>query len=451
MNQPACARRQSARLRATGVALAAATIAHSPMPVLAQRYSMTVLPVPEGYVSAAPASLGGNGDICGYAVGSNMYGPVVWRGSRVIVLPTLEQERNRGYAHGINGQGVIVGQDFTSPLYPQQAVMWPDESTVVPILDRDSLATGINDNLIVVGEYTTGIFRTQPFMWKDGEWWSLGSMPFSGAVNNLNQAVVRSNWQAWLWDRGVLHELPPLNPGDRRIYGGEINERGEIAGSTEGADGLSRAVLWTNLVPRELAMPPDNLGAGIIWVNCDGIALGGYETSPNQFEATLHHHNLTTAVADLLMVPCAHDLRMSPWGINDDRQIAVTVQYSMQSGYRAARLEPLDMGLTVWSMKPSRPGRRNVIEVNHGTPGGRVSLLWGTQRGQPHPWPQCEGAEIDIVDPRIAGTAVAGPDGRAEFNLFIPADALGLHVLQAVDHLTCEVSPPAWALLKVEN
>lgn len=102
-------------------------------------------------------------------------------------------------------------------------------------------------------------------------------------------------------------------------------------------------------------------------------------------------------------------------------------------------------------MKPSRPGRRNVIEVNHGTPGGRVSLLWGTQRGQPHPWPQCEGAEIDIVDPRIAGTAVAGPDGRAEFNLFIPADALGLHVLQAVDHLTCEVSPPAWALLKVEN
>ncbi len=63
----------------------------------------------------------------------------------------------------------------------------------------------------------------------------------------------------------------------------------------------------------------------------------------------------------------------------------------------------------------------------------------------------CNGAMIDIVDPRLAATAVAGPEGRAIFNVFIPANVLGLYVLQAVDHRTCEVSPPAWALLKTEN
>lgn len=52
---------------------------------------------------------------------------------------------------------------------------------------------------------------------------------------------------------------------------------------------------------------------------------------------------------------------------------------------------------------------------------------------------------------RGKATAVAGPDGRAIFNVFIPANVLGLYVLQAVDHRTCEVSPPAWALLKTEN
>lgn len=58
---------------------------------------------------------------------------------------------------------------------------------------------------------------------------------------------------------------------------------------------------------------------------------------------------------------------------------------------------------------------------------------------------------IDIADPRLATTGVAGPDGRATISVFIPAHVEGTYILQAVDHDTCEVSPPAWALLKMEN
>jgi len=72
-------------------------------------------------------------------------------------------------------------------------------------------------------------------------------------------------------------------------------------------------------------------------------------------------------------------------------------------------------------------------------------------RGEPQPLQPCAGAMTDIVDPRLAATAAAGADGVATFNPFIPANVQGLYVLQAVDHRTCEVSPPSWALLKLKN
>ena len=58
---------------------------------------------------------------------------------------------------------------------------------------------------------------------------------------------------------------------------------------------------------------------------------------------------------------------------------------------------------------------------------------------------------IDIADPRLAATALAGPDGRAFVRINIPAPTEGNFILQVVDHRSCEVSPPAWTLIKAKN
>ena len=59
---------------------------------------------------------------------------------------------------------------------------------------------------------------------------------------------------------------------------------------------------------------------------------------------------------------------------------------------------------------------------------------------------------IDLADPHLAATAIAGPDGIAQVHFNVPANIDGqTFILQVVDHSTCEVSPPAWALFRLEK
>ncbi len=422
----------------------------------AQRYSVTVLRLPEGYVAGYPHGINNAGDLCVYAFGEQgERAAVLWRGNRVITLPELPHEgRPDASASDINEQGVVVGySDGLRGVW--QAVMWPDENTVVPLLDRQSVAYGMNDNLVVIGDYSVGFLEVNAFLWENGWWFSLyPPMEFGGDVNNHKQALGHAGNQSWVWDNGVFNALPGLNPGDYRVRASSINDHSRLAGGImRSPESIVEPVIWTDLIPREMAVVHPGLGGGIGQVNISGLALGAsYNRSQTDYRPTLWAGNLAMELNDLIIDREARGWRVStPWRINDVGQIGATVTTPGRQGWSIARLDPIDTGLTLWGMEPSRPGRRNVIQVNHATPGGRVSLLWGTQRGEPAPINQCNGAMIDIIDPRLAATARAGPDGRAIFNVFIPANVLGLYVLQAVDHRSCEVSPPAWALLKTEN
>lgn len=351
---------------------------------------------------------------------------------------------------GINDSGAIVGDDENGS-YPQQAVMWPDEYTIIPILDRDSRATAVNNSLIVVGGFAVAFLEFHGFLWKDGDWESLYPMQYVSAVNNRVQVIGHNHFRSWLWQGGQFLELQGLHPDAMRVRAAGINDLGIIVGYSEKDGETNFPVIWTDGVIRE--MPAIRIGrdAGITRINNLGDAIGGCAISPSESQGTIWRHNLVTEIDDLTIGPNARRWNVTARDINDNGQIAADIQMGDLPGYRAARLDPIDTGLTLWGMEPSRPGTRNVIQVNHATPGGRVSLLWGTERGEPTALPQCSGAMIDIVDPRLAATARAGPDGRVLFNLFVPANVEGLYVLQSVDHETCEVSPPAWALLKMEN
>ncbi len=441
-------------------ALAIAAVALTQRGALAQRYQLEVLDLPEGHWGVDLADINIHGDIVGTGFADVSDQPaVLWRDGRVIVLPYMVDvvpsirhgiTYHYAGAWGINDDGVVVGQS-NSIHFSQQAVMWPDERTIVPILDRDSKARRINNAGVVIGNYAVAAFETHPFLWENGNWFSLyPPMTYERAINNRKQVVGEDRRTAYLWDEGVFSPLSPLRPGAIAIPR-DINDNGVIVGWSPKEGSIVYPVIWMDLKIREMPALVTDRDAFIRSINNMGEAVGSCEVAYDTFHPTLWRGNLATDISDLLLPldPNEPDWQLRGGSvINDVSQIALIVQYPGQYGYNPARLDPVDTGLTLWGIEPSRPGQRNTIEVHHVTPNGRVSLLWGTERGEPTPLRQCEGAMTDIVNPRLAGTATAGPDGVARFHTNVPNQTRGLFILQAVDRTTCEVSPPARALIQ---
>ena len=442
-------------------ALAFTAVALTTQSASAQRYQLEVLDLPEGDWGLALTGFNNSGDIVGAGF-SNEPGQtaVLWRGNRVIVLPHLTDivpstrhglTYHNAWAYGINDDGVVVGQS-NSIHFPQQAVMWPDERTIVPILDGDSKAADINNAGVVLGYGRVGSFGYGPLLWESGKLFPLfPTMRDVRAINNRKQVVGTGNRTAYLWDDGVFTVLPPLRPGAFAIPT-DLNDDGVIVGgSPKDGSTLFYPVIWRDLEIREMPALVAGRNGAISSINNLGEATGSCEIAYDTFRPTLWRGNLATEIADLLLPldPNEPDWRLLGGAtINDVGQIAMIVAYPGQFGDNPARLDPVDTGLTLWGIEPSRPGQRNTIEIHHVTPNGRVALLWGTERGEPTPLHQCGDAMTDIVNPRLAGTATAGPDGVARLHLSVPAQTSGLFILQAVDRTTCEVSPPARALIQ---
>jgi probable HAF family extracellular repeat protein len=81
------------------------------------------------------------------------------------------------------------------------------------------------------------------FLWRDGVMTDLGTLSgdvfsFASGMNNMGQVVGQScdqmgNCRAFLWENGVMTDLNTLIPSGSSLFlisGGDINDRGEIAG-----------------------------------------------------------------------------------------------------------------------------------------------------------------------------------------------------------------------------
>ncbi len=90
---------------------------------------------------------------------------------------------------------------------------------------------------------------------------------------------------------------------------------------------------------------------------------------------------------------------------------------------------------------PGTAGAVNEFEVVCATPGRRSFLAAGVSEGVT-PVPRCPDAFVGIRNPVLAGSALAGADGRARIEVFVPPAFAGRTVLfQAVDIHSCRVSP----------
>jgi len=455
--------RHQRRVRAWTIAAAVSPIVICCAASLAQRYEMQILEPPPDFGGIWwVRGINNRGDVVAWMrrLGTYTDLPALWRNGRFVELPLLDNGggsfRFAG-AEGINDSGQVVGFS-DGRIWNQYAVFWPDDQTIVNLLDRDSAAQDVNDNGVIIGNYAVATFSYKPFLWENGQWVPLWpAVNWANDINNLNQVVGDDGRFAVQWENGKVTYLGSLLPG-ARCSANAINDLGQIVGTSQREDEVYRPVVWNDGVVRELPRLmgyPDGFGAPTS-INMKGEIVGTNQVARTSTHPVLWRNNLAVDLNDMTAEPHP-DLVFNDSGafINDAGQIAVRALNIAERITYAAVLNPVDAGLAVWGIAPARPGRRNTIQINHATPGGRVSLLWGTARTRPRPTPQpfehCRDTMIDIMDPRLAATAVAGPDGRAFIRVIIPPEIEGNFLLQAVDHSTCEVSPPAWTLIEAEN
>jgi len=176
---------------------------------------------------------------------------VVWgpKPGEIHELPPLSGDTIAG-AVAVNDRGQVVGGSGPcAPVAPgPHAVLWQDGSPInLGNLGGalNNIATGINSRGGVIGfSDLAGDATGHAFLWtKHNGMQDLGTLPgdFSSAafgINEEGQVVGNScdasgNCRAFLWQDGVMTDLNTLvchGSSLYLIYGGDINDDGEIAG-----------------------------------------------------------------------------------------------------------------------------------------------------------------------------------------------------------------------------
>jgi probable HAF family extracellular repeat protein len=277
----------SPRLLAGAVVMAALAAA----PAQAAALEPAVLPALSGGTAFA-AGVNSAGVIVGSsttAVGS--FHAVVWRNGRVEDLGTLTgDEFASSEAYAIDDQGRIVGQSLGAD-NRYHAVIWQEVTTPrkgrrPPLLSWRitdlgtpgdgpwATANDINANGAIVGRYTVGEgFQAQfqgsrGFVWRNGQITTIDLKPgvIANAINDADQVVGTHDvslsaagitGRAFLWQNGVGRDLGSLGGGASDAY--SINNRAQVVGESNTADGRGAGFIWENGVMRQLPIDRPDL------------------------------------------------------------------------------------------------------------------------------------------------------------------------------------------------
>lgn len=193
-----------------------------------------------------------------------------------------------GSAYDINETGESAGSArFTEPSIHNHAVTWRNGAIYrdlgLPPGAREAQGAGINDRGDVVGNLTdasTG--RIEAFVHRDGQYTRLQSLPgtyatYAWDINNRGDIVGTSNGGVpVIWKSGsTAPTVLPVPPGRYPRSVSRINDTGDIVGTVTGVYPIStEAVIWRNGEFIGLGVLPTGTESYAYDINNAGVVVG---------------------------------------------------------------------------------------------------------------------------------------------------------------------------------
>jgi len=190
---------------------------------------------------------------------------VIWQPNGKLTTLAPYSGDTVSYAYTITQSGqAAVGNSGSCAAPSAHAVLWQNASSQINLGSLGgsvNIALDINDRGQVIGNSDlSGNTVTHSFLWQNGTMKDLGTLPgdvdsFAGGINDEGQVVGEScdasgNCRGYLWQNGSMTDLNTLVPPNKNLnvlFGGNINDWGEIVGATVNEQGIESAVL---LIPR---------------------------------------------------------------------------------------------------------------------------------------------------------------------------------------------------------
>jgi probable HAF family extracellular repeat protein len=261
----------------------------------AQGYSITDLGSLGGTSSEA-AGVNNLGDVVGASTTATAVSHAfLYRNGLMFDLGTLPGG-SASYATAINDRGEIVGFSGINAYGPQfrertQGFAWVDGTMHAlgalycrcsfNVRYGTSRALAIANGGQIVGDSETdrGESFRHAFLWQDNGMRDLGAEvdgagnSYADGINDINEIVGTVNGRAFLARDGLSQELGVL-PGHTASDARAINNKGQVAGNSVTADGISHAFLWNLGTMRNLGTLPGDISSQAQALNVGGDVVG---------------------------------------------------------------------------------------------------------------------------------------------------------------------------------
>jgi len=275
---------QHARFSIASVVLGVSLVLAPPSHAQTQ-YTVVELAGLPGSASDHTNGVNDRGEVIGLS-GPHAPDAVAWTRDGLVELGGLLASEPDSVPRSINKRGDIVGDSlFSNSVWPFQrhGFVWRDGAmTDLGTLPgrTDSYAAAINDRGEIAGTSYGTLLGSNLVLWSDGAIHDLGAVRASSAwvtdMNNRRQIVGYAGGatsRPFLWQDGVLTYLPSLTDSGSS-FPLSINDRGEIAGSSEAPDGTRHAVLWRDGAIVDLGLLPGSFNTAATSINERGQVVG---------------------------------------------------------------------------------------------------------------------------------------------------------------------------------